>query len=141
MINFPKFRQRVARVALFLFVSLVGATAFADTSLRLSTSLPGWDKVRSGPIEQSVENLARDYARQLGQFCSLPEVFVRSRSSSIISAESSFTTHLPFNSREEVLLRSSSQRVSVVYPPFGSNALAVMVVIEGSGVALGICGL
>lgn len=133
--------KRIVGVIVLVFALLCGAVAFAGTSLRLSMVLPGWDKLRSGPVVDAMEDLARGYARQLSEFCFLPEVFLSGRTTSISSAELRFTPYLPYGAQEDVLLQDSQQRLSVVYQSVGEDALTVMHVLRGQGVALAICGL
>lgn len=137
-------RSRVLMIAAILMGATTG-TAFADTSLRLGTTFPGWDKLGStgveGRIEESVADLAGDYARQLGRFCSLPEVFLRENSSSVLTAMVFYETYLPYGSREEVLLDTYDQRVSVVHREYGGDALVVLIELDGLGVAMAVCGI
>lgn len=121
------------------------SVGFADTSLRLGATFPGWDKLRStgaeGRLEEMVVDLARGYARQIGRYCSLPEVFLRERSTSWRSALLYYESYLPYGAREEVLLESRTQRVSIVRPNFGSDAMVVLVVLDDLGVAMAVCGI
>lgn len=118
---------------------------FADTSLRLGATFPGWDKLGStgaeGRLEEMVVDLARGYARQIGSYCSLPEVFLREGSTSWRSALLFYETYLPYGAREEVLLESRTQRVSIVRRSYGGDAMVVLVEIDDLGVAMAVCGI
>ncbi len=138
-------KESILRLTFTILVLTTVGAAFADTSLRLGATFPGWDKLSSfgveGQVEESMADLASDYARQLGRFCSLPEVFLRENSSSILTALIHYETYLPFNSEEEVLLDSFDQRVSIVHKSFGGDALVVMVDLDDLGIAMAVCGV
>lgn len=140
MSGVQKFARNLIALTALLMLTF-GSFALADTSLRLGAVFPGWDKLGSGAIYDSGVNLGRGYARQLGGFCSLPEVFLRTQSSSIVTAEVFFESYLPFGSDEQVLLRDASQRVSVVSLRFGQDVLTAMFEVRGTGVGLVVCGL
>lgn len=138
-------KESILRLTFSILALTTLCSAFADTSLRLGATFPGWDKLSSfgveGQVEESMADLATDYARQLGRFCSLPEVFLRENSSSILTALIHYETYLPFNSEEEVLLDSFDQRVSIVHKSFGGDALVVMVDLDELGIAMAVCGV
>ncbi|HZW99031.1 MAG TPA: hypothetical protein VFF10_03150 [Trueperaceae bacterium] len=137
-----KLRRALRATAL---VAAIGSVAFADTSLRLGATFPGWDKLSSsgadGRVAEALIDLARGYARQLGRFCSLPEAFLRERSSSLLSALVFYEGYLPYGSREEVLLDSFDQRVSIVRLPLRREVLVVLVDVDDLGVAMVVCDI
>jgi len=124
---------------------MLAPSALADFSLRLGTVFPGWDKLdRSGPerqLSESMTDLASDYARQLGRFCSLPEAFLRDGSSSVLSAVVFYETYLPYGATERVLLDTVEQRVSVVRTGTGSEVLVLLVRLDRLGVGMVACGI
>ncbi len=135
-----KLMRRVAAAAL---LAMLLSPALAGTSLNLGATFPGWDELSSyGPearVADAVADLASDYARQLGRFCSLPEVFLRDGSSSVLTALVFYQGYLPYGSREEVLLDSFDQRVSVVHKSFGGDALVLLIDLDDLGVAMAVC--
>lgn len=137
-----KLMRRVAAAAL---LAMLLSPALAGTSLNLGATFPGWDELSSyGPearVADAVADLASDYARQLGRFCSLPEVFLRDGSSSVLTALVFYQGYLPYGSREEVLLDSFDQRVSVVHKSFGGDALVLLIDLDDLGVAMAVCRL
>jgi len=143
--NQIKVANGLQRVLAIVVLAAIAGMGFADVSLRLGVVFPGWEKLGSreveGQIEESVTELAKDYARQLGRFCSLPEVLLREASSSILTALIFYEGYLPFGAREEVLLDSFDQRVSVVHMNTGGDALVVMVDLDDMGVAMAVCGI
>ncbi len=118
---------------------LLCSVAFADMSLKLGTSFPGWDKLPTrGSLYNSAEDLIKSYARQVGHSCYSPELFVRDRSISISTALIFYEGYLPYGSRESVLLDNYDQRVSMVRRSYGSDALVVL--IKGNdGIYMIIC--
>lgn len=132
------------RVGAIIMLAFLFSSASADVSLRLSSVFPGWEKLdsygRDAGLHDSAVDLAESYARQLGRYCSLPEVFLRESSNSILSAKLFYEAYLPYGSREEVLLESTEQRVSIVHRNLGSSVFAVMVVVDRTGTVLILCG-
>ena len=131
-------RLSIRSLALVLLLSSV-AGASAATSLKLGAVFPGWDQVRSGPTYDAAGSLARDYARQIGHFCGMPEVFVRERTTSIVTALVFYEGFLPFGASERMLLNSVDQRVTLVSSrTLMADVLSVMVATR-SGVVLVLC--
>lgn len=130
---------RSIRVAVVALILLLASVAFADSSLKLGAVFPGWDRVRSGGLYDAAVDMARDYGRQVGHFCSLPEVFFRDRATSILTAELFYESYLPFGSSEVMLLESRDQRVAMIRRSTSpSDVLSVMVALR-SGVVLVLC--
>ena len=134
-------------LAAFATALLLGAptAALADYSLRLGADFPGWTELRrtgaDGQVHESMTDLARRYALQLGRFCSLPEVFLRDSSSSILTALVFYEGFLPYGSSERVLLDSVDQRVSIVTSSYGSETLVLLVRLDRLGVAMAACSI
>lgn len=137
-------KQTWLRAASITILAFIFSSSSADVSLRLSSVSPGWEKLesygRDAGLHDPAVDLAESYARQLGRFCSLPEVFLRESSNSILSAKLFYEAYLPHGSREEVLLESADQRVSIVHMGLGSGVLTVMVVVDRTGTVLILCG-
>ena len=138
-------RKPIGRVSAAILLATLLGTSFADTSLRLGATFPGWDKLSTygveGELAEAVADLASDYARPLGRFCSLPEVFRRAGSSSVLTALGFYEGYLPYGSREEVLLDTYDQRVSVVHTSYGGEALVLLIDLDDLGVAMAVCGI
>ena len=131
-----QFANRFVVVALFL---VLFSSAMAGTSIKLGATFPGWDRVRSGPTFDAATDLARGYGRQIGHVCTMPEVFVRERSTSIITALVYYQTYLPHGASERVLLDGIDQRVALISSrTMFSDVLSVMVSTR-SGVVLVLC--
>jgi len=134
-------------LAAFATALLLGAptAALADYSLRLGAVFPGWTELRrtgaDGQVHESMTDLARRYALRLGRFCSLPEVFLRDSSSSILTALVFYEGFLPYGSSERVLLDSVEQRVSIVTSSYGSETLVVLARLDRLGVAMAACAI
>ena len=119
--------------------AIVGLTsiAWAGVSITLGSVFPGWDKIRSGSVHAAATDLARGYARDVRHSCTMPEVFVRDRASSIRSALIFYEPYLPRGSSEQVLLDRRDQRVAMINHRT-RDVLSVMVATSG-GVVLILC--
>lgn len=132
-------RQFTNRFVVVALVLVLFSSAMAGTSIKLGATFPGWDRVRSGPTFDAATDLARGYARQIGHVCTMPEVFVRERSTSIITALVFYQTYLPHGASERVLLDGIDQRVALISSrTLFSDVLSVMVSTR-SGVVLVLC--
>ncbi len=131
--------QFVSRFAVIVLVLALFSSALAGTSIKLGATFPGWDRVRSGPTFDAATDLARGYARQIGHVCTMPEVFVRERSTSIITALVFYQSFLPHGATERVLLDGIDQRVALISSrTLLSGVLSVMASTR-SGVVLVLC--
>ena len=128
-----------ARVLLIALLLSLAASTLAGTSLKLSTTLPGWDRERSGPTFDAATDLARGYARQLGRVCSMPEVFVRDQSSSIRTALLFYENYLPYGAIERVLLDGATQRVALIASRMLITDVMSVMLATRSGVVLVLC--
>lgn len=129
----------VNRFAVIVLVLAIVSSASASTSLKLGATLPGWDRVRSGPAFDAATDLARGYGRQIGHVCTLPEVFIRGSSTSIITALVFYQSFLPHGASERVLLDGIDQRVAMISSrTLVSGVLSVMAATR-SGVVLVLC--
>ena len=125
----------IAIVATFAFAG----TAVAGTSLVLGATFPGWDRIRTGGLEEAASDLEKDYAREVGHSCSRTEVLLRGQSGSIITGLVFYEGFLPFGSNEQVLLNTADQRVAIITKSNSfSDVLSVMVRIDG-GIVLVLC--
>ncbi len=127
------------RVLALVTLLLACSVALAGTSIKLGAVFPGWDQVRSGSLYNSASDVARDYSRQIAHVCIRPEVFVRDRSTTIMSAKLYYEMYLPFGSNERVLLENRDVRVAMISTRTSfSDVLSVMVPTR-SGVVLILC--
>jgi hypothetical protein len=132
-------RQLANRFVVVALVLVLFSSAMAGTSIKLGATFPGWDRVRSGTTFDAATDLTRGYARQIGHICTMPEVFVRERSTSIITALVFYQTYLPYGASERVLLDGIDQRVALISSrTMFSDVLSVMVSTR-SGVVLVLC--
>ncbi len=131
-----KYLQRIG-IGVVLFAST--SLGMADMSLKLGASFIGWEKqATSGSTYASAERLITDYARQVGHACFQPELFFRSGSTSVLTAELYYDMGLPYGAEEVVLLDSFDQRVALVTQTFRSDVLTVLISSD-SGVFLILC--
>ena len=132
-------RHLGARLIILLLALAFLSSANAGTSIKLGTTFPGWDRVRSGPTFDAATDLARGYARQIGHVCTMPEVFVRERSTSIITALVFYQGFLPYGASERVLLDSIDQRVAMISSRTLVFGVLSVMVSTRSGVVLVLC--
>lgn len=131
--------MRTLRI-LIVTLQLAGAVlAQAGTSINLGTTIPGWDRIRTGGMVTSAEDLARDYALQVSHTCVSPEVSLRERSRSLLSAMTFYETYLPFGSEEVILLEDYEQRVSMVTTPSSVGEVMVVHLLLDGGVLMIVC--
>jgi hypothetical protein len=132
--------RRAAHRFLLVTLALALATsAFAASSLKLGTSFPGWERVRSGVTFDTAMGVARRYAGQIGRFCTMPEVFVRTQAPSIPTAVFHYRGYLPYGATERVLRDAFDHRVALISSrALPSGVLSVMATTR-SGVALVLC--
>ena len=132
-------RQFVNRLLLLVLVLTFASVAFAGTSVKLGATFPGWDQIRSGPTHGAASDLARGYARQIGHVCTMPEVFIRERSTSVITALVFYQSFLPYGASERVLLDGIDQRVALISLRSRASDVLSVIVATRSGVVLVLC--
>lgn len=131
--------QVAARTLFAALLLSLTASALAGTSIKLGATFPGWDRERSGPTFDAATDLARGYGRQVGHLCTMPEVFVRERSTSIITALVFYETYLPYGATERVLLDSVTQRVALISSRMLMTDVMSVMIATRSGVVLVLC--
>jgi hypothetical protein len=120
-----------AAVALLLMTGW----AFADTSLVLSTVLPGFTKISSyedSELHRAASSLIRSYAAEVDVRCISVEVFHHERATSLTYSKMMLESFLPFNSVTRELL-SSTQQIVLLVLSRNSEALAVLYRLDGTG--------
>ena len=127
------------RVLALVTLLLACSVALAGTSIKLGAVFPGWDQVRSGSLYNSASDVARDYSRQIAHVCIRPEVFVRDRSTTIMSAKLYYEMYLPFGSNERVLLENRDVRVAMISTRTSFSDVLSVLVATHSGVVLILC--
>ena len=130
--------RSLTKVFVFALV-ILASTAMAGTSLNLGAVFPGWDQIRSGALYDSAAGVARSYSRQVAHVCARPEVFVRERSTSIMSAKIFYESYLPFNSSERVLLENREVRVAMISSRTRVRDVMSIMIATPSGVVLVLC--
>ena len=129
----------VTRFTWVLALVAVLGSAHGGVSLTLGVVLPGWDEVESVRFEEAAEDLAKDYARQLGHACIRPEVFVRSNTRTVMSALLFYEVWLPAGSTENVVLDDWNQRVSLISKPYAYAPVLSVLLSTDMGVILILC--
>jgi hypothetical protein len=127
------------RVAILALAFASPGTAFASNSFKLATTLLGWERVYAGPTFVAGSDLARRAAWRFGHYCTMPEVFVRSGTTSLFMARGYFAWSLPRDAQERVLLDLMTQRVTLLTAPRLRSAVLSVLVPTRSGVMLALC--
>jgi len=130
---------RTLRLVLVLMIVTAAATASAGTSIKLGAVFPGWDQVRTGGLYDSASDIARSYSRQIAHVCVRPEVFVRDRATSIMSAKLFYESYLPIGSSERVLLENREVRVAMISTRTSFSDIMSVMLATRSGVVLILC--
>jgi hypothetical protein len=126
----------------FLLVTLVLAlatSALAASSLKLGTNFLGWERVRSGATFDVAMGVARRYAWQAGRACMMPEVFVRTQATSLMTAVFYYRTNLPYGATERVLRETFEHRVALISSRTSPSGVLSVMAATRSGALLVLC--